>query len=546
MKEKDDAPGTGRKETKTVNTPQEEDPPVPADDDNVGEGKEEPKGTVPEKEKAVSVEKTSDEVEDDAAGARDIGSAAPTERKELRAETDDRPEPEGDIVPEQAEADEAGDAPGPEKNTAHEKETVEKIEKKPAADDEGKKAPADGKDAGKKPKKDSRSHEKKEGKDAGKRGGRTFPVPEFPEPGDGSELIKDLTLPTRKEIAEKMVEKHKRMVREFEKELEELENIKDDAIEEISGKEREVRDRINAEVARLKEKRTALKEENRALRREFFSLMDKEETLKGHSKDVNMYSKYMEDLEWKLSTEAIDIETERRLLDELRDTIRKLRQITDGFTPEEINDRLTVIQEKIGENLITIEDLHSRMLEEVEKSNLHHEKYRNVQKMKRERESRKGWLRRRIELHKEMGTFWENQTGTASAMDLEEKARKVDSIRDTLLAMFSERDGAKGEENAERTHGKRKGGRPRKKLEMSDTGGPGKDKEPSVKGDYRGGPAGEKNETGEGGRTDGKGSGTEKDPAKSSSKVEADSRDAEDDDKGDQVDGDTTKSGEVV
>jgi hypothetical protein len=160
-----------------------------------------------------------------------------------------------------------------------------------------------------------------------------------------------------------------------------------------------------------------------------------------------MYSKFSKDLEWKLETEAITIETERRLLDELKDTMDKMRLITDGFTPQEIHSRLTEIQEEMGSNLMQIEDYHRQMLDKVGESNLHHGKFIDAKKQIRERESRRGWLKRRIELHIEMEKFWSGQIEQAKKLDSEEIKRDLGSIKEALLNLFKERETEKEESN---------------------------------------------------------------------------------------------------
>jgi uncharacterized coiled-coil DUF342 family protein len=294
-----------------------------------------------------------------------------------------------------------------------------------------------------------------------------------PIPDNGSDLIEDLQIPSRVEMVAKMVKKHMDMVSKYSDELKALMEPPKEVKEE-STEEKTIRDKINDEVAKLKDGRTRLKEENKSLRSEFFDLIRKEEKVKDHESDVKMHQDFMEQLEWKLSTEAIDIKTERRLLDQLKSTMNELRSLTDGLTPDEIKEKLTAIQEKIGENLTSIEDLHSQMLEKVSQSNVHHEKFIDAQKKVRETESRKGWLERRIKLHEEMKIFWEGQTDQAKQMDDEESKRPLEAIRDSLVKLFEERDREKGGD--EKKKGRKSG--PRKKLEMKeeDKKAPGEDK----------------------------------------------------------------------
>jgi uncharacterized coiled-coil DUF342 family protein len=266
--------------------------------------------------------------------------------------------------------------------------------------------------------------------------------PPIQDPLKGFELL------SRKEIVNLLVEKHSDLRQKYSDELNGI-DVKPPEVVKEKDEEKDIRDSINQKVQELKGQRKELKDKNKELRSEFFELLGKEEKLKGHKKEVSMYSQFSKDLEWKLETEAITIETERRLLDELRETMDKMRSITDGLTPQEIHSRLNEIQEEMGSNLMQIEDYHRQMMEKVEESNLHHDKFVDAKKQIRERESRRGWLKRRIELHKEMQKFWERQIEQAEKLDLEEGARDLEAVKSSLVDIFNERDTSKDQKEEE-------------------------------------------------------------------------------------------------
>ncbi|MGA1848438.1 MAG: hypothetical protein ACMUHB_03770 [Thermoplasmatota archaeon] len=257
--------------------------------------------------------------------------------------------------------------------------------------------------------------------------------------------LEDFRMGNRVDTVQALVKKHAELIEKYTSELGEM-DVKPPELLEAKETEKVRRDAINEVVQKLKSKRKELKDSNKALRAEFFDLLEKEEKLREHRKDVDMYSQFSRDLEWKLETEAIDIDIERRLLDELRETMDKMRSLSDGYTPEEIKTRLTEIQEQMGENLMQIEEHHRQMLEKVEESNVHHNKLVDVQRQLKEKESRKGWLKRRIELHQEMEKFWSGQIDQSKKLDDEESKRSIENIRDQLLEVFKERDDKKEED----------------------------------------------------------------------------------------------------
>jgi len=239
-------------------------------------------------------------------------------------------------------------------------------------------------------------------------------------------------LPSREKIVSGLLEKHTRLIEEYKKELEGDLTVPEGLLRARGEEERE-RDRINEEVARLKEERTRLKTENKKLTREFFDLISKEERLREHKKEVDMYSRFLSDVEWKLETEAIDLDTEKRLIVDLKDAMAKMRSITDGYTPDEIRNRLTGIDESIQGNLQAIEDAHHRMLEKVQESNRHHEVFVESSRKVRDLEGRKKWLERRTLLHEEMIKFWSDQMAGAKRVDEEEAKRTLRQIRDAHM-----------------------------------------------------------------------------------------------------------------
>ncbi|MFO8052061.1 MAG: hypothetical protein R6V01_10265 [Thermoplasmatota archaeon] len=361
---------------------------------------------------------------------------------------------------------EEGAAPKQEKKPSKKKES-KKEEKKPAEKETASK---------KEEKKEDKKEKKMENRSSEKKKEDKVPEPEF-APFEPMDPLKEVELLSREEIVYSLIRKHQEMRENYKKELSGL-SKKPEGLKDVKEEEKERRDRINEEVARLKAKRKELKDKNKELRNEFFDLFKKEEKLISHKKEVDMYSQFSKDLEWKLETEAITIDTERRLLDELRDTMNKMRSITDGLTPDEIKSRLNEIQEEMGSNLIKIEEYHRELLEKADESQTHHEKFVGAKKQIREKEGRAGWLKRRIELHKEMEVFWSGQKDAAADLDRQEKDRSIETIHQEMMEVFRKRDEEKGKDDTEDRKKKPKS-TPSKKLEIPKKKENGKDNKKS-------------------------------------------------------------------
>ncbi|MGA1821540.1 MAG: hypothetical protein ACMUIG_03325, partial [Thermoplasmatota archaeon] len=260
------------------------------------------------------------------------------------------------------------------------------------------------------------------------------PLPDDPSiyKVDGLEIL------TRKEVVTRLIRKHADFIGKFKDELKgDLKPTPEETAE--MEKEKEERDRLNLEVANLKEQRSKYRSRNKILSKEFIELIEMQEQFKSKKTDITVHTRYWKDLEWKLETEAIDSETERRLMDDIRSTVDQIRNIADGYTPDEVKTRLIVIDREIKENLEKIESYHHQMLEIVNESQKHHEIYLTISKKIKEMEGRKGWLTRRIALHEEMKKFWEGQMGTAGNLDEEEGKRSIEMIRDDLLKLSDEK-----------------------------------------------------------------------------------------------------------
>jgi uncharacterized coiled-coil DUF342 family protein len=370
--------------------------------------------------------------------AQEEGRTEPVEEKVAsKSKKARKKDPKQDKKDDQGSEDAGKEISGEPETAAQKEEKIEPVEEKVAS--KSKEARKKDPKQDKKGSKDKGPKKKTEKKEPPKKGSAK-------EEEGVKDPLEGFEMQSREEVVGLLIGKHSDLKKKYESELKGLDAQPPEIVQE-KEEEKDIRDTMNEEVQILKGKRKELKIANKRLREEFFDLLDKEEKLKGHKKEVSMYSKFSKDLEWKLETEAITIETERRLLDELRDTMDKMRSITDGFTPQEIHSRLTEIQEEMGSNLMQIEDYHRQVLDKVGESNLHHGKFIDAKKQIRERESRRGWLKRRIELHVEMEKFWSGQMDQAKKLDTEEFSRDLGSIKDALLKLFKERETTKEESN---------------------------------------------------------------------------------------------------
>jgi len=283
---------------------------------------------------------------------------------------------------------------------------------------------------------------------------------------DGSEI-------TRKSLVSFILEKHRRKLKESAEERKRLAG----EVERIRGEveeEKKRRDELNRKVQELKRERQRLKEENRQLRGEFFRLIEAERKNEPPRKEVKLYRKYIEDLEWKLQTEAITLETEKRILKEMREAYAKLKELTHPEKIEEINQRIAEITKRIGENMARIEELHTEMAGYVEESNVHHQRYVEGVKGLRELESRMKWLEHVSKREEEAIQFWSEMGERMSEEDRKDSERpfeEVLSILEKFYATIEEKRSAEEEEEMELKKKAAEGEGRRKEVKGGEMGG---------------------------------------------------------------------------
>jgi uncharacterized coiled-coil DUF342 family protein len=270
------------------------------------------------------------------------------------------------------------------------------------------------------------------------------PAPALPDIrivlNDDTEVFQENAEPrmmTRVSVVKGLIQKHASFMETYRIELETgvaVDPAVLTAMEEARGK----RDGLNSEVAKLKERRTALKEENKLLRKQFLEMLKVQGRVKENAKEIEGIKEFIDRQDYKLMTEGVNLEAERKLMKDIKDSINSIKALTGGFDPKEVNEELRSLDARMDENFKTIEEHHKNMLGIVAESQVHHQRFVDESKKVREADARKGWLQRRIALHNEMLKFWETQTSNAEAMDAADIGRRAVQIKDRLLHEIEE------------------------------------------------------------------------------------------------------------
>jgi len=255
-----------------------------------------------------------------------------------------------------------------------------------------------------------------------------------------------IKLLSRQEVVQGLIVKHNDLIARYTAEIEGGVGPGDEVTSSLESA-RDQRDSLNAKVHELKENRNLLKQKNRELRKEFLRLIRIEEALKDKAREISAITDFIDRQEYKLQTEGVDLETERRLMKDIRDSMEELRSISGGYLPQDVESDMTNLTDSIKENFNSIEDLHNTLIKLAEESQVHHQRFMEENKKVRESESRKAWLGRRITLHEEMRKFWEGQLEANASMDAADAGRSIDGILSAMLKELEEAEKAQDGSN---------------------------------------------------------------------------------------------------
>ncbi len=243
---------------------------------------------------------------------------------------------------------------------------------------------------------------------------------------DPENLIKDkdpLKITTI-ELAELMVAKHSNYSELYRKEIEGFSKQKDQ-LEQEKKEAKKKRDEHNERVQELKKKRNEMSVKARELRERFFGLMQEKALPEDEKKKMKMYKNQLSNVEWKLETEGIDLETEKRLMKEAKLCFLEIDKINTAIREE--NDRQSEMMElsqKISDAMNESRGIHEEMVRLVEEADVHHDKFIKNRRVLKENASGKERKERWIKKHEEAKEYWMDYLKALHEKEAVEKAER--------------------------------------------------------------------------------------------------------------------------
>jgi len=229
--------------------------------------------------------------------------------------------------------------------------------------------------------------------------------------------LKDIS---RRDVIQALVRKHESLVQAMTKERDEkAARLKQ--LEQALSAARKARDKDNSGVSKLKVRRNTVQKETRSLRNQFFSLLEKAAELDKSTQELSKYRKLIEDMDWKIQTEAVTVQQEKGFLDEIRSAMVKVSQANLASQKKlGIDSKVTELGLAIGSKSAEAQNYHDEMLALAGKADEQHASVVGMEKEAGPLRGRVTWLKHRVENHRESAKYWRDR-----ARMLEKEAAKA-------------------------------------------------------------------------------------------------------------------------
>lgn len=226
---------------------------------------------------------------------------------------------------------------------------------------------------------------------------------------------------TRESVARQLVEKHEKSLAVIKEEFDEysaLEQELDKAAEEY----KKDRDSLNEKVQNLKDQRQNYYTESRALRKEFMDQLQKKKSMADIPMEVLILTKQIDHLEWEIQTEAVNIETEKKLVKNIQDNLDKLHDYANKYHDlEEVSKAVKKLTSKLNKRLHQARDRHDEMLKTVNISDEKHKNFVDAVVKLRDARSKRVGFQHDLERHTKALEHWKKVLETESKVGAKAK-----------------------------------------------------------------------------------------------------------------------------
>jgi uncharacterized coiled-coil DUF342 family protein len=226
---------------------------------------------------------------------------------------------------------------------------------------------------------------------------------------------------TREAVARQLVAKHEKALKVVQEEFEKY-SISEKELERASEEYKTERDKLNERVQILKEDRKNYYTESRALRKEFMSQMGKKKAMADIPMEVLILTKQIDQLEWEIQTEALNVDVEKRMVKQIQMNLEKLHNYAEMYKiHEEVSSAVRKLTSKLNKKLHLTEKRHTEMLEAVNVSDEKHKNFVDAMMKLRDARAKRIGFQRDVEKHRKGVEHWKKVAET------EERKQKTSS-----------------------------------------------------------------------------------------------------------------------
>jgi uncharacterized coiled-coil DUF342 family protein len=233
--------------------------------------------------------------------------------------------------------------------------------------------------------------------------------------------IKELS---RVEVALQLVKKHEKALAVTQEEFQRYQAMEAELDKVAEGSKVE-RDKINDNVKQLKDQRQALYSESKELRMAFMNQTKKKESMKNIPMEVLILTKQIDQFEWEIQTEAVNVDEEKKLVKRIQDNLDKLHNYANMYKEhEDISNAVRQLTSKLRRTLRKAEAAHQDMLGKVESSDDFHKKFVDAVMKLRDARTKRIGFQREVEKHKKALEHWQSVAAKESRKNKSNDSKK--------------------------------------------------------------------------------------------------------------------------
>ncbi len=229
---------------------------------------------------------------------------------------------------------------------------------------------------------------------------------------------------TRESVAKQLVEKHEKALEVTREEFERYFALESELDKSAESYKKE-RDKLNEKVQNLKDQRHNYYSESKELRSEFMTNLDKKKSMSNIPLEVLILTKHIDQLEWEIQTEAVNLDEEKKLVKQIQDNIDKLHNYANMYQEqEEVSKAVKILTSKLRRKLRSAGQVHQKMLSAVSKSDDHHKKFVDAVIKLRDARAKRVGFQREVEKHTNAIKHWQKEAGVTKKITKTESTSK--------------------------------------------------------------------------------------------------------------------------